>query len=153
MHLNHCFRISQSYLSQYPELVTIDCRYGHAAMADPFLRQAGLILIILEQDYDVLQSFFMTPLAHLHNCLYLIGNYNDTSPVTLDYIERVFRVDKKRLAAIPAHTILCRDPVWHRQYSRDLMRTEQIIRLAVQPLLPSWNGKRNVSEKAGRMMQ
>ncbi len=114
--------------------MTIDCRYGHTAGAEAYLKQAGLILVVLEQRYDVLQSFFLSRIPHRHNCLFLIGNYTASSWLTVDRIGAFFRLDPDRIGAIPDHAILWRDPLWSRDYSKDMVHTEHMIRMAIQRL-------------------
>ncbi len=88
-------------LQDYTDCVCMDCRYGNSAHTHALLAQADLILVLLPQDRQVLQTFFAQAFVRRYNCLCLICDYDFSASCTVSEIENSLRVDARRLCILP----------------------------------------------------
>lgn len=93
-------------LQDYTDCICMDCRFGNSAHTHALLARADLILALLPQDRQVLQTFFAQAFVRRYNCLCLICDYDFSASCTLSEIEATLRIDARRLCAIPGSQLL-----------------------------------------------
>lgn len=88
-------------LDKMADYLMVDCTNASEAIKNKIQEEADLIIVNLSQKESVLDEYFSYPSAFRYKTAYCIGNYVGEEPCNLKNIQRLYRIDNKRIGMIP----------------------------------------------------
>ncbi|MCR5691117.1 MAG: hypothetical protein K6G62_02755 [Eubacterium sp.] len=92
------------YLERFGHRVFVDTTAAPVRSSRKILQEADLIVVNLVQNETMLDQFFRNYRAIREKAFYLIGNYDENSVLTRDYIGKTYGISERQIGLIPRHT-------------------------------------------------
>lgn len=88
-------------LDKLADYVFVDCSNTAEFVKCRIQEEADLIVVNVSQEEEALDEYFSYPSSFRYKSIYCIGNYVGEEPCNLKNIQRLYRIDKKRISIIP----------------------------------------------------
>lgn len=88
-------------LDKMADYIFVDCTHAAETVKYKVQEEADLIIVNVSQQEKVLDEFFSYPSSFSYKTAYCIGNYVGEEPCNLKNIQRLYRIDNKRIGIIP----------------------------------------------------
>lgn len=95
---------AMNFLEKHSDMVMVDTAAAPLASSRKILQQADVVVVNLNQNYQMLSHFFRNYTSIQRKAFYLIGDYDHKSDLTRGEIMRMFNIPGSRIGTIPHST-------------------------------------------------
>lgn len=88
-------------LNKMADYILVDCTNASEPIKYKIQEEADLIIVNVSQQESVLDEYFSYPSSFRYKTAYCIGSYVGEEPCNLKNIQRLYRIDNKRIGIIP----------------------------------------------------
>lgn len=98
--INEVIDVILAYAKSYYDLIFVDVAPGQADTAKKIFEHSDLIVVNLNQNYNIIEHFFENYKEYKDKCFYLLGKYDRNSRFNVKSLQRKFGI-KSNIGLVP----------------------------------------------------